>query len=81
MAEFIPTAYEAVAGGYRYRAWKNEGGWYVMRGRTEDLWSPSVTQVLQAAGWVLTTQRKAGKDVTFQTIDDLTQYLGVLLLD
>jgi hypothetical protein len=79
MSKFIPTAYEATAGGYRYKAWRNSDGWYVMRGKQADPWNPTVTQVLQTNGWVPTFQRKAGKDHIFQTIDDLAQYLGVLL--
>lgn len=81
MAQFVPTAYEAVSGGYRYKTWQHNGGWYVSRGRVQDAWIPPLTQVLQTNGWVPTFQRKAGKDHVFQTIDDLTQHLGMLLSD
>jgi len=78
---FTPTSYEATAGGYHYRSWSYRGIWYVMRGKAGAAWIPPLTQVLQTDGWVGTFKRQEGKDHTFSSIEEVTEYLGILVSD
>jgi len=50
-----------------------------MRGKAGVAWIPPLTQALQTNGWVSSFKRQEGKDHTFSSIEEVTEYLGILV--
>ena len=69
--------YSAESGGYVYSTWEHNQKWYVTR---EENTSKHVQIMQTNDGWVPLISRDNTKVKTFDSIENLEKYLGILLL-
>lgn len=68
------------AGGYLYTTWPHNNSWYVARKHLDAVSQTYSQQVFQTKeGWVPLENRDVTRMQTFDSIESLEKYMGILL--